>query len=95
MRPPIVAITGHGSETIAVDFMRSGVGDYLIKSQLSADGLRAAVDLQLAKRADRGRIEREGEQAIAANEQLTRALDRALRVGDGRGEVRGDLRARQ
>ena len=35
--PPIIMLTGQGNETVAVEVMKSGVEDYLIKGQLTAD----------------------------------------------------------
>jgi two-component system sensor histidine kinase/response regulator len=48
---PVVAITGNGSEKIAVDVLKGGAGDYLIKSRMSAVDLRTAVLAQLAQSA--------------------------------------------
>ena len=35
--PPIIMLTGQGNEAVAVEVMKSGVEDYLIKGQLTAD----------------------------------------------------------
>lgn len=40
---PLVMLTGHGNETIAVEAMKRGAQDYLIKGQLTAAGLLRAV----------------------------------------------------
>jgi signal transduction histidine kinase len=40
---PIIMLTGQGAETIAVDAMKWGVQDYLIKHQLKADILQLSV----------------------------------------------------
>lgn len=41
--PPIVILTGHGSENIAVEFMRTGVCDYVPKSDLTPARIGLAV----------------------------------------------------
>ncbi len=41
--PPIIMLTGQGNETVAVEAMKSGVKDYLIKGNLTAEILIAAV----------------------------------------------------
>ena len=41
--PPIIMLTGHGSESVAVAAMKSGVKDYLIKKQLTPDGLVTSI----------------------------------------------------
>jgi two-component system sensor histidine kinase/response regulator len=57
---PVVAITGNGSERIAVDILKGGASDYLVKSEMSAADLRAAVAAQLANAAIRSaELERE------------------------------------
>ncbi|OGS36496.1 MAG: hypothetical protein A2293_15600 [Elusimicrobia bacterium RIFOXYB2_FULL_49_7] len=37
---PVIILTGHGDERIAVEIMRNGADDYLIKNELSPDILR-------------------------------------------------------
>jgi carbon storage regulator CsrA len=40
---PVVMLTGHGDEAIAVQAMKSGASDYLVKRTVTADRLRGAV----------------------------------------------------
>jgi carbon storage regulator CsrA len=40
---PVVMLTGHGDEAIAVQAMKSGACDYLVKRTVTADRLRGAV----------------------------------------------------
>jgi two-component system, sensor histidine kinase and response regulator len=39
IKSPIVALTGHGDEQIAVDLMKAGASDYLTKSRISPESL--------------------------------------------------------
>lgn len=41
--PPIIMLTGEGTEATAVEAMKAGVQDYLIKGKTNADSLRFAV----------------------------------------------------
>ncbi len=53
---PIIAITGSGSEAIAVALMKAGARDYISKSELSAETLCSAVIAQLSPRGMRQQI---------------------------------------
>ncbi|WP_071190003.1 PAS domain S-box protein [Trichormus sp. NMC-1] len=46
---PVIMLTQQGDETIAVQAMKSGVQDYLIKSKLTSSGLHRAVHTTLEK----------------------------------------------
>jgi signal transduction histidine kinase len=48
--PPVVILTGKGNEPLAVEAMKRGVADYLIKRELSPDLLRRSIDAVLSKR---------------------------------------------
>ncbi len=41
--PPVVVITGHGNEAIAVQVIKSGAEDYLVKERTTPDSLRQAM----------------------------------------------------
>lgn len=41
--PPIIMLTGQGNELIAVEAMKSGVKDYLIKGKLTPEALTASI----------------------------------------------------
>lgn len=41
---PIVMVTGAGSETIAVQAIKAGAQDYLVKGQITPEGLKLALD---------------------------------------------------
>ncbi len=46
---PVIILTGHGSELIAVDAMKNGAADYLPKSHLNSDGLIPMIENALEK----------------------------------------------
>ncbi len=62
---PIVMVTGAGSETIAVQSIKAGAQDYLVKEQITPEGLKLALETtiktvqlqtQLQERIDRERV---------------------------------------
>jgi DNA-binding response OmpR family regulator len=61
--PPIVILTGHGSENIAVEFMRTGVCDYVPKSDLTPARIGLAVRNAV-------RLSRLHKEAVQASEDL-------------------------
>jgi|YNPNPStandDraft_1061719.scaffolds.fasta_scaffold01887_8 class 3 adenylate cyclase/DNA-binding response OmpR family regulator len=80
---PVILMTGHGSETIAVEVFRKGVRDYLIKP-FTTDDLLASVDRALTETRLRREKETLTRNLALANEQLTRRveeLDTLYRVG--------------
>lgn len=52
---PVIMLTGHGDEALAVELMRAGAADYIAKGALSAprlaQGIRTALKLHAAQRA--------------------------------------------
>lgn len=49
-RPPVIMLTGAGSEQVAVEAMKLGASDYLIKTALNHATLRRAISAALARR---------------------------------------------
>lgn len=41
--PAVIMLTGHGNETVAVQAMKSGVQDYLVKGDITAESLRFTI----------------------------------------------------
>lgn len=70
----VVVLTGAGNETIAVEVMKQGAQDYLIKGRFSQDGLRRAL-LHAVERVEIQQLLREQRRALQeANEQLERRV---------------------
>ena len=42
--PPVIVLTGQGNENVAVQFIKLGAADYLVKSQLTPQRLKVAID---------------------------------------------------
>jgi PAS domain S-box-containing protein len=74
----IVMMTGVGSEAIAVEAIKAGVQDYLVKEQITSEGLKLALDAtiktvqiqtQLQERIDRERV------IAQISQKVSRSLD--------------------
>jgi two-component system sensor histidine kinase/response regulator len=46
---PVIMLTGHGNEEIAVEAMKAGVSDYLVKARITPDSLRLVISNALQK----------------------------------------------
>jgi K+-sensing histidine kinase KdpD len=80
---PIILITSHGSEAIAVEFFRKGVKDYLIKP-FTAEEMHAAIDRTLTEVRLRQEKETLTKDLLAANQQLqfrVKEMDTLYQVG--------------
>jgi DNA-binding response OmpR family regulator len=85
--PPVIILTGQGNEAIAVETMKAGAQDYLIKGYLTAEKLRIAVSSVLEKSQLRLQLERseaERRQAEIALRQANDELERRV-AGDAIG----------
>ncbi|QSQ20257.1 hybrid sensor histidine kinase/response regulator [Pyxidicoccus parkwayensis] len=76
--PAVVMLTGSGSERVAVDSMKAGAQDYLVKDAYSADRLRRS----LRGAVDTVRMTRELEARRVRAERAERAAQEALAVRD-------------
>ncbi|MCY1016862.1 hybrid sensor histidine kinase/response regulator [Pyxidicoccus sp. MSG2] len=76
--PAVVVLTGSGSERVAVDAMKAGAQDYLIKDAYSAERLRRS----LRGAVDTVRMTRELEDRRVRAERAERAAQEALAVRD-------------
>jgi signal transduction histidine kinase/DNA-binding response OmpR family regulator len=80
---PVILITSHGSETIAVEVFRKGVRDYLIKP-FTAEEMHDAIERAVSEVRLRQEKESLTEHLTKANEELrrrVRELDTLYRVG--------------
>src|SRR5882672_3990530 len=70
---PVVILTSRGAEEVAVEAMKAGAADYLIKSQLSAEALGRTIRHALALSTEE-RQRRYAEAAVRVSEERFRAL---------------------
>jgi two-component system, cell cycle sensor histidine kinase and response regulator CckA len=87
---PIVVLTGHGAEDVAVQAMKAGAADYLGKANLTVEALERAIRHALALHAEE-RQRWHAEAALRASEERFRALvensSDALLVIDAEGRI--------
>ena len=76
LEAPVIILTGQGDQEKAVEVMKAGAEDYLIKSRLSVDGLsraiRSAINLKKAKEE-----QRKAELALKAQDRLLNGVSKA------------------
>lgn len=76
-RPPVIVLTGQGDETIAVQFLKQGAADYLIKNQITVDKFnwfieRAIEEAQLRSQHKQTQLQLQQNQQLL--EQITEAM---------------------
>lgn len=62
-RPPVIVLTGQGDERIAVQFIRLGAADYLVKDRITPEKLMLAVSRAIAEAELRKQLRNTFEQA--------------------------------
>jgi DNA-binding NtrC family response regulator len=66
---PVIMLTGHGSEEIAVEAIKAGVSDYLVKGRITPDSLRLIISNALQKFEMQQKIEEQREALLDAERQ--------------------------
>ena len=66
---PVIMITGHGDEELAVQAMKAGASDYLVKGSIAPQGLIRSIVNALEKKELREQLEKQNEELIAAERQ--------------------------
>jgi len=72
---PVIVLTGQGNEAVAVEAMKSGAQDYLLKGAVSRDRLQHAVRNAIEKVALRRKVEERTAELAEANEALRKMYD--------------------
>jgi len=81
LRPPVVMVTGRGSERIAVAALKGGASDYLVKSEVTPENLYRAVRNAVEKEDIRKRLTEQRALTGIAEARLHAALE-VLERGD-------------
>lgn len=76
LRTPVVMITGRGSEQVAVEALKSGVADYLVKSSVTPESLYRAVQNALEKAELTARLAKETAERLQAEQELRESEER-------------------
>jgi PAS domain S-box-containing protein len=72
---PAIVVTGQGSEAIAVQAMKAGAQDYLVKEQLSPESLRVALNSTITNIELRQRLQQSEEAFQQSEERFRRILE--------------------
>jgi signal transduction histidine kinase len=72
---PVIVLTGQGNEAVAVEAMKSGAQDYLLKGSVTRDRLQQAVRNAIEKVALRRKVEESTAELAEANAALRRMYD--------------------
>jgi signal transduction histidine kinase len=75
---PVVMLTGHGNEQIAVDLMKAGASDYLVKGALSPERLALSVQRAI----ERKQLEDERKRLLAREQDARLEAEAANRAKD-------------
>ncbi len=73
---PVIVMTAYGSEQIAVEAMKAGAADYLVKGAISEETLTRVIYNAIEKRALQRQIEEQRLAIEARNRELESALER-------------------
>jgi DNA-binding NtrC family response regulator len=66
---PVIMLTGHGSEEVAVEAMKAGVSDYLVKGRITTESLRLVISNALQKFKMQREIEKQRAALLDAERQ--------------------------
>lgn len=66
---PVIMFTGHGSEEVAVEAMKAGVSDYLVKGRITPDSLRLVISNAVQKFKMQQKIEEQRKALLDAERQ--------------------------
>jgi DNA-binding response OmpR family regulator len=66
---PVIMFTGHGSEEVAVEAMKAGVSDYLVKGRITPDSLRLVISNAVQKYKMLQKIEEQRKALLDAEHQ--------------------------
>ncbi|HET9678123.1 MAG TPA: ATP-binding protein, partial [Solirubrobacterales bacterium] len=72
---PVIVLTGQGNESVAVEAMKGGALDYLLKGEVAADRLRHAVHNAIEKVSLRRKVGERTAELAEANAALRRMYD--------------------
>jgi len=66
---PVIMLTGHGTEEVAVEAMKAGVSDYLVKGRITPDSLRLVISNAVQKYKMQQKIEKQRKDLLEAENQ--------------------------
>jgi signal transduction histidine kinase len=103
MQVPVIVLTGQGNEAVAVEAMKGGAQDYLLKGSVTRDRLQHAVQNAIEKVALRRKVEERTAELAEANAALRRMYDeleelveqRTAQLSVANQELKREIRVRE
>ena len=100
---PVIVLTGQGNESVAVQAMKGGAQDYLLKGSITSQELRRAVQNAIEKVSLRLEVEARTAELARANEALRKMYDeqeelvrqRTAELSRANEELKREIRVRQ
>jgi signal transduction histidine kinase len=90
---PVIVLTGQGNESVAVEAMKGGAQDYLLKGTISRQSLQKAVRNAIEKVALQNEVEKRTAELARTNEELTREVVERKRAEAALQGMYGELEA--
>ncbi len=95
-RVPFLVATGHGSESVAVEMMKRGASDYLVKGATFMQLLPAVVDQALQRARQAQRLAQAEEQLREAHEELEQRVEqRTWQLNEANHRLRVEIEERR
>jgi signal transduction histidine kinase len=95
-RPPVILLTGHGDESVAVEAMKRGAQDYLDKGRISGDRLLRSVQHAVEKVALERRVAEHAAELQRAHDELEELVARrTAELEAANEELRREIGVRQ
>lgn len=95
-RVPFVVATGHGSESVAVEMMKRGAYDYLVKGTTFVQLLPAVVEQAVERARQAERLAKTEEQLLQAHEELEqRVQQRTAELAEANQRLRIEMEERR
>ncbi len=88
---PVIILTGQGNEAIAVQVMKAGAQDYLVKGQITPEDLRLAVDSVIEKSQLRAQLKASEERLKLAEAERRERIGREKIISDIAQRIRQTL----
>jgi signal transduction histidine kinase len=90
---PVIVLTGQGNESVAVEAMKGGAQDYLLKGAISRQSLQKAVLNAIEKVGLQNEVEKRTAELARTNEELTREVAERKRAEAALQGMYGELEA--
>lgn len=83
---PVIMMTGQGSESIAVEVMRAGAQDYIVKNSLKPELIQRSIHNAIDRNTLIQKVETQHEELQKAYEQLEKAKEKAEKANQAKSE---------